>query len=53
MVDEVSSSMIYMIHCKNLCKCHNVSPSITTIKEKKIYFRAGKTTTTNSGETTS
>jgi hypothetical protein len=31
----VNSSMIYLKHCKNLCKCHNVpSPSIT-IKEKK------------------
>jgi hypothetical protein len=26
--------MIYFIHCKNLCKCHNV-PS-TTIKNKKF-----------------
>jgi hypothetical protein len=28
--------MIYLIHCKNLCKCHNVSPPITIIKGEKI-----------------
>jgi hypothetical protein len=32
--EEVSSCVIYLIHCKNLCKCHNVTPPITTIKEK-------------------
>jgi hypothetical protein len=31
----VNSSMIYLIHCKNLCKCHNVPPPSTIIKEKK------------------
>jgi hypothetical protein len=30
----------YLIHCKNLCNCHNVSPSSTTIKEKKIDMEA-------------
>jgi hypothetical protein len=35
-MERVNSNMIYMIHCKNLCKCkcHNVSPTSTTIKEK-------------------
>jgi hypothetical protein len=28
----VNSSMIYLMHCKNLCKCHNVPPLSTTIK---------------------
>jgi hypothetical protein len=28
--------MIYLICCKNLCKCHSVPPPSTTIKEKKI-----------------
>jgi hypothetical protein len=28
-------SMIYLIHYKNFCKCHNVPPPSTTIKEKK------------------
>jgi hypothetical protein len=40
MVEEVNSCMIYLIHCKNLCECHNVPPSITTIKKKssiKLY----------------
>jgi hypothetical protein len=26
---------IYVIHCKNLCKCHNIPPPITMIKGKK------------------
>jgi hypothetical protein len=34
--EEVISCMIYLIHRKNLCKCHNVPPPITTIKEKKV-----------------
>jgi hypothetical protein len=35
MVKGVNSSMIYLIHYKNLCKRHNVPQSSTTIKEKK------------------
>jgi ribonuclease PH len=35
MEEAVNSCMIYLIHYKNLCKCHNVTPLITTIKEKK------------------
>jgi hypothetical protein len=35
MMEEVNSSMIYLIHCKNFCKCHNVPPPGTTIKIKK------------------
>jgi acyl CoA:acetate/3-ketoacid CoA transferase beta subunit len=33
----VNSSMIYLIHCKKLYKCHNVPPYTpsTTIKKKK------------------
>jgi hypothetical protein len=32
MMEEMNSSMIYLIHCKNLCKCHNVLlPSIIII----------------------
>jgi hypothetical protein len=27
----VNSSMIYLIHCKNFYKCHNVFPHSTTI----------------------
>jgi hypothetical protein len=38
-----NSSMIYLIHCKNLYKYHNVPPLSTTIKGKKknrkeIYY---------------
>jgi hypothetical protein len=31
-LDGVNSSMIYLIYCKNFCKCHNVPPPSTTIK---------------------
>jgi hypothetical protein len=29
----VNSIMIYLIHCGNLCKCHNVPPPSTIIEE--------------------
>jgi hypothetical protein len=29
-----NSNMMYLIHCKNLCKCHNVPTPSTTIKIK-------------------
>jgi hypothetical protein len=29
----VNSAMIYLIHCKNFYKCHNVPPPSTTIKK--------------------
>jgi hypothetical protein len=29
-----NSSLIYLIHCKNLCKCHSVPPPSTSVKEK-------------------
>jgi hypothetical protein len=32
--EELNSSVIYLTHCKNLCKCHNVPLPSTTIKEK-------------------
>jgi hypothetical protein len=35
MIEEVNSSMIYLIYCKNFWKCHNVPPLSTTIKKKK------------------
>jgi hypothetical protein len=31
----VNSTMIYLIHCKNFCKCHNVLPPRTTIKKEE------------------
>jgi hypothetical protein len=31
-------SMIYLIHCKNLCKCHNVPPTQHKNKGKKRIF---------------
>jgi hypothetical protein len=33
-VEGVKSSMIYLIYCKNFCKCHSV-PSPSTIQNKK------------------
>jgi hypothetical protein len=35
--EEVISCTIYLIHYKNLYKCHNVPLPITTIKEEKIF----------------
>jgi predicted transposase YdaD len=31
--ERVNSSMMYLIHCKNLGKCYHVSLPTTTIKE--------------------
>jgi hypothetical protein len=33
-----NSSTIYLIYCKNFCKCHNVPPPSTTIFFKKIFL---------------
>jgi hypothetical protein len=33
MMEGIKSSMIYLIYCRNFCKCHNVPPT-TTIKNK-------------------
>jgi hypothetical protein len=43
-VEGVNSNMIYLVHCKNLskCKCHNVLPPSTSIKEKKELFSVFK-----------
>jgi hypothetical protein len=41
-VEGVNSSMIYLIHCKDLCKCHNVPPPITTIKKKNLFIHMVK-----------
>jgi hypothetical protein len=30
----LNSSMIYLIYCKNFCKCHNVPQPSTIIKKK-------------------
>jgi hypothetical protein len=31
----VSLSMIYLVYCKNFCKCHNESTPSTIIKKRK------------------
>jgi hypothetical protein len=40
---EGNSRMIYLIHCKNFCKCHNVPPPSTTIKKKKNTEKINRT----------
>jgi hypothetical protein len=40
--EEVNSNMIYVIHCKKLCKCHNVHPLITTIKKKVVLLLSNR-----------
>jgi hypothetical protein len=30
----VNLSMMCLIHCKNICKCHNLPPPSTRIKEQ-------------------
>jgi hypothetical protein len=33
---EVNSNMMYLIHCKNLCKCHKCTPTQHSNKGKII-----------------
>jgi hypothetical protein len=33
--EGVNSNMVYLIHCENLCKCHNTPPPSKTIKGRK------------------
>jgi hypothetical protein len=42
MVEGVNSSMMYLIYCKNFCKCHNVPPPNTTIRKAKIRGKQTK-----------
>jgi hypothetical protein len=35
-VEGVNSSIIYLLHCKNFCKCHNVTPPRTTRKKETL-----------------
>jgi hypothetical protein len=34
-MNTVQEIMIYLIHYKNFCKCHNIPPPATTNKGKK------------------
>jgi hypothetical protein len=34
-VEGVNSIMKYLIHCKNLCKCHNIPPIKQRNKKEK------------------
>jgi hypothetical protein len=40
MVEGVNSSMIYLIYCKNFCKCHNVPQHNN--KKRKNYLTLTK-----------
>jgi hypothetical protein len=33
---RVNSSMIYLIHNKNFCKCYNTAPPSTTVKKMNM-----------------
>jgi hypothetical protein len=35
-VEGINLIMIYLIHCENFCKCHDISPPSTIIKGKKL-----------------
>jgi hypothetical protein len=35
-MEEGISRMMYLIHCKNLCKCYNAPIPSTTIKKKNV-----------------
>jgi hypothetical protein len=35
---RVNLSMIYLIYCKNICKCHNEPPPSTTIKKENTFY---------------
>jgi hypothetical protein len=37
-VEGVNSNMIYLIHCKNLCKFHNIAS--TAMKENKNQIKS-------------
>jgi hypothetical protein len=39
MVKGMNSNIIYLINCKNFCKCHNVSPLSTIIQIKIKYYQ--------------
>jgi hypothetical protein len=51
-VEGVNPCMMYLIHCKNLCKCNNVPPPSTTIK-KRGWGGNQKTNSTMLNEITS
>jgi hypothetical protein len=42
-VEWVTSSMIYLIHCKNFCKCHNAPPYSIIIKKVYAFKALGNT----------
>jgi hypothetical protein len=33
-VEGVNSNMLYLIHCKKFCKCHNLLPPSTIINKR-------------------
>jgi hypothetical protein len=41
-MEGVNSSIMYLVHCKNLRKWHNVLPHITKIKGKNENWDRGR-----------
>jgi hypothetical protein len=41
MVEGVNSILIYLIYCKNFCKCHNVPPAQQQQRKKERKKWAG------------
>jgi hypothetical protein len=39
--ERVNMSMIYLIHCKNLCKCHSVPPGSIAKGKKEERAKGG------------
>jgi hypothetical protein len=46
-VEGVNSSKIYLIHCKNFCKGHNVSPLSTMIQKTNFFKKKSSWTECN------
>jgi hypothetical protein len=40
MMEDVNSTMIYLIYCKNFCKCHNEPPTSTKKRKKTCKAKA-------------
>jgi hypothetical protein len=49
-VEGENSSMMYLIHCKNLCKCYNVPTPSTTIKKiiDNLHYQCQKESVSDS-----
>jgi hypothetical protein len=46
-MEGVNSNIIYLIYCKNFCKCHNVSPEQLKKEKKKRNKQTNKQKSTS------